>query len=1108
MSSPKPPPKPESTVPHTVRNTIPLPSSTGNPNSIAAQYARAKALQDARDQKDREKVAGLLKDAGLGDGTAGGGVLGKKKSVVERLSERKVVRWKGEWSWVAAFFCWVFFIHASGIYFFTKGFLLTRLVLEEKSSCPSPPIAPHNTFKGSGTPEAGCWHPKTFEKAVVIVIDALRYDFTIPFANTTETGPAQAFHNSLPFLYETAVKEPQNAFLLPFIADPPTTTLVRIKGLTTGTLPTFVEMGSNFGGEAITEDNLLMQLKDAGRRIVHLGDDTWTALFPGYFEEGISRAYPSFDVWDLHTLDNGVNEHIMPLLGKEKKGAWDVMIAHYLGVDHAGHRYGPNHPAMTAKLAQMDGVLREVVQRLDDDTLLVVMGDHGMDGKGDHGGESDDEVQAALWMYSKKGIFGRTDPAFVTPPENAKIRPVNQIDLVPTLALLLGLPIPFSNLGKPIEEAFAGKKGDAWENLAAIARMTAAGIKRYQAAYWQARGIDESTLEGSPHTLWETAETALAGAGKQHWKEGYMAFSAFQAETLRICRSLWARFDVPSMGLGIAILVGGVLALILFANSNADNGDAIDDPELDRKELQLELDAFAKDSTFNDQDETTSRTLVRGALLGTLLGAAGGPAIFLSVKPESLPNFILGVCAVSGLVGVLYQEMRRRMAFTSPFPTTFWGWLAVVFTVTQSIGFASNSYTIWEDSILLFFISTFGVAAAVSSLRLENVPDRTLAVYHSVLFVALGWAASFSKLCREEQMPYCRSTYYASSTSSTSAPWQLAIPFLIAIILPSIIKSYYTGSRSFEGFAPAWISWVFRGLLILSALFWTLDAADDGEWLSSYIPEGRLKSIRVPIAQTIFAIALGVGCPAFLYAPPCVSISTTAAPSSPNAQMTNSSGATVTILGFANTHGTRYCLLLINFLLILLLVQKPMGAGALSLMAWQILSLVEILDLNALTSSPIGPIMLALLGSFHFFKTGHQATLSSIQWESAFIPLHSLVYPYSPILVGLNTYGAQILAVIAVPLVVLWKQKPRKTGILRSVVAALAWHLAYYAVIGLATTMWAGHLRRHLMLYRIFSPKFMSAAFVLLIVDVVGVVVALVGVRINTVGVAEVFGWG
>ncbi|KAI9049541.1 hypothetical protein LZ554_006569 [Drepanopeziza brunnea f. sp. 'monogermtubi'] len=1077
--------------------------ATPQPSSPAPQsQSRAKTLRDARRIEEEKMVRQMMENAGV----AG---MGRKKTVVERLNERKRARFVGEWAWLVAFFGWVFFVHASGIYFFTKGFLLTRLVLSEKSTCADSPLPVHSVFEGLGTPAGGCWHPKTFERAVVVVIDALRYDFTIPFANDSESGPALPFHNSLPFLYETAVKQPNNAFLLPFIADPPTTTLQRIKGLTTGTLPTFIDMGSNFAGDAIAEDNLLMQLKDAGRKIVHLGDDTWTALFPGYFEEGISRAYPSLNVWDLHTLDDGVNEHIVPLLGKERKGEWDVMIAHYLGVDHAGHRYGPNHPAMTAKLLQMDGVLREVVQSLDENTLLVIMGDHGMDSKGDHGGESDDEVQAALWMYSKKGVFGRTDPAFVTPPENAKIRPVQQIDLVPTLALLLGLPIPFNNLGKPIEEAFAGKKGNAWENLASVARMTAAGIKRYQAAYYTARGIDESTVDGSPHALWETAEAAFAGAGKQQmWKERYAAFSAFQVETLNICRGLWARFDVPSMLLGVGILAAGVLALILFANSNAEDGDAVDDPELHRKELQSEIDSFGKGENFKEDDETTSRSLVRGALMGTLLGAAGGPAFFIALKPESIFDFVLGGCALSGIVGVLYQEMRRRMAFASPLPTTFWGWLAVIFTLSQSIGFASNSYTIWEDSILLFFISTFGVAAAISSLRIEHVPDRTLGVYHSVLFVALGWVASFSKLCREEQMPYCRSTYYASSTSSTSAPWQLAIPFLIAMILPSIIKSYYKGSLSFDGFAPAWISWMFRGLLFWSAFFWTLDAADDAEWFSSYIPSGRLKVIRVLIAQSLFAIAIGVGCPAWLYAPPCVSISQTASPSSPDAQMTNGAGTTVTITGFANTHGTRYFLLVINFLLCLLLVQKPMGAGALSLMAWQILSLIEILDLNALTTSPIGPVVLALLGSFHFFKTGHQATLSSIQWESAFIPLHTITYPYSPLLVALNTFGAQILAVIALPLVVLWKQKPRKKALLKGAAAALAWHVAYYAVVGLATTMWAGHLRRHLMLYRIFSPKFMSAAFVLLIVDVVGVLVALVGLRINTVGVAEVFGWG
>jgi phosphatidylinositol glycan class O len=268
-----------------------------------------------------------------------------------------------------------------------------------------------------------------------------------------------------------------------------------------------------------------------------------------------------------------------------------------------------------------------------------------------------------------------------------------------------------------------------------------------------------------------------------------------------------------------------------------------------------------------------------------------------------------------------------------------------------------------------------------------------------------------------------------------------------------------------------------------------------------------LKNIRVPIAQTVLAISVGAGSTAFGYAPPCVSISTTATPT-PNAQIVNSSGATVTILGFANTHGSRYFLLVANILLLALLVQKPMGAGALSLMAWQILSLVEILDLNSLTTSPIGPVVLALLGSFHFFKTGHQATLSAIQWESAFIPLHTIRYPYSPLLIALNSFGAQILAVVAVPLVVLWKQKPRKKGILRAVVSALGWHVAYYAVVGVATTMWAGHLRRHLMLYRIFSPKFMTGAFVILVVDLVGVLVALMGVRWNTISVGEVFGWG
>ncbi|KAL8965817.1 MAG: hypothetical protein Q9183_003674, partial [Haloplaca sp. 2 TL-2023] len=283
---------------------------------------------------------------------------------IERNNRRKAIQFKATHGLLILFFTWILILHAIGIFLFTKGFLLTRLVLEDKSQCASPPI------QVPAASQDGCWYPKTFDKAVVIIIDALRYDFTVPFQ-----GEAHYFHNALRVLHETALQEPEHAFLLPFIADPPTATLQRLKGLTTGTLPTFVDAGSNFAGTAIEEDNLVAQLRDAGKRLVHLGDDTWHALFPGYFDPNLTQAYDSFNVWDLHTVDNGVTQHLMPLM---RSGAdeWDVIFGHYLGVDHAGHRYGPDHPATKDKLEQMDQVIRDMILALDDKTLLVVMGDH------------------------------------------------------------------------------------------------------------------------------------------------------------------------------------------------------------------------------------------------------------------------------------------------------------------------------------------------------------------------------------------------------------------------------------------------------------------------------------------------------------------------------------------------------------------------------------------------------------------------------------------------------------------------------------------------------------------------------------------------------------
>jgi GPI ethanolamine phosphate transferase 3 subunit O len=46
-----------------------------------------------------------------------------------------------------------------------------------------------------------------------------------------------------------------------------------------------------------------------------------------------------------------------------------------------------------------------------DDTILFVLGDHGMTSTGDHGGDSADELDAALFVYSPRPI---TDSAAFT----------------------------------------------------------------------------------------------------------------------------------------------------------------------------------------------------------------------------------------------------------------------------------------------------------------------------------------------------------------------------------------------------------------------------------------------------------------------------------------------------------------------------------------------------------------------------------------------------------------------------------------------------------------------------------------------------------------------
>lgn len=68
------------------------------------------------------------------------------------------------------------------------------------------------------------------------------------------------YENNLPVFKRLLVQQPQHSRFMKLVADAPTTTLQRLKGITTGSLPTFIDIGSNFATAEINEDNIIEQV--------------------------------------------------------------------------------------------------------------------------------------------------------------------------------------------------------------------------------------------------------------------------------------------------------------------------------------------------------------------------------------------------------------------------------------------------------------------------------------------------------------------------------------------------------------------------------------------------------------------------------------------------------------------------------------------------------------------------------------------------------------------------------------------------------------------------------------------------------------------------------
>ncbi|KYN05182.1 GPI ethanolamine phosphate transferase 2 [Cyphomyrmex costatus] len=259
-----------------------------------------------------------------------------------------------------------------------------------------------------------------------MVIDGLRWDFvadsfgkeTMPLTNDILTN---------------------NGCLLQANLQAPTVTMPRIKAMMTGTVPNFIDIVLNFGSKPLQNDNLLLQAKKHGHKLIFYGDETWLSLFPHIFNRHDGTT--SFVVTDFTEVDNNVTRHIKDEMYRDD---WTVMILHYLGLDHIGHMEGPASILIKPKLREMDRIIDEIAQNVDNwkrngvPTLFVVCGDHGMKNSGGHGGSTLEETTVPFI------VIGGTHCAYQKNYEPIKIE---QLDVAVTLSAALGLPIPSTNLG-------------------------------------------------------------------------------------------------------------------------------------------------------------------------------------------------------------------------------------------------------------------------------------------------------------------------------------------------------------------------------------------------------------------------------------------------------------------------------------------------------------------------------------------------------------------------------------------------------------------------------------------------------------------------------------
>ncbi|CAN8287760.1 unnamed protein product [Cochlearia groenlandica] len=429
-----------------------------------------------------------------------------------------------------------------------------------------------------------------YDRLILMVIDGLPAEFVL---GKDGKPPWKVWKESMP--YTQSLLGNGDAIGYHAKAAPPTVTMPRLKAMVSGAIGGFLDVAFNFNTQALLDDNLLGQFFRIGWKMVMLGDETWLKLFPGLFirHDGVS----SFFVKDTVQVDKNVSRHLSDEMNSDD---WNLLILHYLGLDHVGHTGGRNSPLMAGKLKEMDDIvksihLRAMIDHSDDqgETLLIVVSDHGMTENGNHGGSSYEEIDSLMLFIGLSNNI--SDYAAAT--NNVAF----QVDLAPTLALLFGVPIPKNNVGVLVPgtlnslrdyEQLRALELNSWQLLQLLQAQMSSNLfgsfscENIGSDFSECSGDIEKQLvclfknAAAFHGIWKSKKLTESSSAIDDFSRALDAYNAFLKTATKWLASKTTEKPVFLLGLGLGAMllscfICATIFLSLFKEADHERKDQI-----------------------------------------------------------------------------------------------------------------------------------------------------------------------------------------------------------------------------------------------------------------------------------------------------------------------------------------------------------------------------------------------------------------------------------------------------------------------------------------------------------------------------------------------------